>query len=86
MAWASSCVWSVGFQDKPTPTLILFLLATVVISGCTKCVRLYCVPLCGMDDVVINQVVRPLSRLAELELQHPAVAESLTTSGPRSSS
>lgn len=39
-----------------------------------------------MDDVVINQVVRPLSRLAELELQHPAVAESLMTPGSRSSS
>lgn len=39
-----------------------------------------------MDDVVINQVVCPLSRLAELELQHPAVAESLMTPGSRSSS
>lgn len=39
-----------------------------------------------MDSVAINQVVCPLAQLAELELQHPAVAESLMRTGPRSSS
>lgn len=38
-----------------------------------------------MDNAVINQVVRPLSWLAELE-QRPAVAQSFMTPGPRSSS